>query len=44
VLYERFFASDPLARARTLNAMYPKAELMERVREFLGQPEPREEG
>jgi len=24
VLYERFFASDPLSRARVLNAMYPK--------------------
>jgi len=37
VLYERFFASDPLARARTLNAIYPKEELMERVRAFLSQ-------
>jgi len=36
VIYERFFASDPLARARALNAIYPKGELMERVREFLG--------
>lgn len=36
VLYERFFASDPLSRARTVNAMYPKQELMERVRRFLG--------
>lgn len=36
VLYERFFASDPLTRARTLNAMYPKEEVIERVREFLG--------
>ena len=35
VLYERFFASDPLSRARTLNAMYPKAEVMERVLHFL---------
>jgi 4-hydroxyphenylacetate 3-monooxygenase len=35
VLYERFFASDPLSRARTLGAMYPKQEVMERVREFL---------
>ena len=35
VLYERFFASDPLNRARTLIAMYPKSELIERVREFL---------
>jgi 4-hydroxyphenylacetate 3-monooxygenase len=35
VLYERFFASDPLTRARILNAIYPKDEVMERVREFL---------
>jgi 4-hydroxyphenylacetate 3-monooxygenase len=35
VLYERFFASDPLTRARALNAMYPKAAVMERVRAFL---------
>jgi 4-hydroxyphenylacetate 3-monooxygenase len=35
VLYERFFASDPLTRARALLAMYPKNEMMERVREFL---------
>src|SRR3989454_298067 len=35
VLYERFFASDPLSRARVLNAMYPKDEVMERVRKFL---------
>jgi 4-hydroxyphenylacetate 3-monooxygenase len=35
VLYERFFASDPLSRARTLNAIYPKEEVMERVRDFL---------
>jgi 4-hydroxyphenylacetate 3-monooxygenase len=35
VLYERFFASDPLSRARVLNAMYPKDEVMERVRRFL---------
>src|SRR5947208_3342374 len=34
VLYERFFASDPLSRARVLNAMYPKAEVMERGRQF----------
>jgi 4-hydroxyphenylacetate 3-monooxygenase len=26
VLYERFFASDPLTRARVLNALYPKKE------------------
>jgi len=35
VLYERFFASDPLTRARALYAMYPKEEVVERVREFL---------
>ena len=43
VLYERFFASDPLSRARGLNAIYPKEELMERVRGFLRQAEPRGE-
>jgi 4-hydroxyphenylacetate 3-monooxygenase len=36
VLYERFFASDPLTRARTLVALYPKAEVRERVVRFLG--------
>jgi 4-hydroxyphenylacetate 3-monooxygenase len=35
VLYERFFASDPLTRARALSAIYPKDEMMERVQEFL---------
>ena len=35
VLYERFFASDPLTRARIMNAIYPKQDVMERVREFL---------
>ena len=35
VLYERFFASDPLTRARALAAIYPKGEVMERVLEFL---------
>ena len=35
VLYERFFASDPLTRARIFGAMYPKQEVMDRVREFL---------
>jgi 4-hydroxyphenylacetate 3-monooxygenase len=35
VLYERFFASDPLTRARALNALYPKDAVMRRVREFL---------
>ena len=36
VLYERFFASDPLTRARAMAAIYPKDEVMQRVREFLG--------
>ena len=36
VLYERFFASDPLTRARAMAAIYPKGEMMERVTEFLG--------
>ena len=36
VLYERFFASDPLTRARAMAAVYPKGEVMDRVREFLG--------
>jgi len=36
VLYERFFASDPLTRAQFLYATYPKDEVMERVRAFLG--------
>lgn len=40
VLYERFFASDPLTRARALAAMYPKTTVMERVRDFLRQDEP----
>jgi len=35
VLYERFFASDPLTRARALGAIYPKDEVMERVRDLL---------
>jgi len=35
VLYERFFASDPLTRARFLNAIYPRDEVMARVSEFL---------
>ena len=35
VLYERFFASDPLTRARILNAIYPKKEMIERVVDFL---------
>jgi len=36
VLYERFFASDPLTRARILNAIYPKEEVTKRVLDFLG--------
>jgi 4-hydroxyphenylacetate 3-monooxygenase len=36
VVYERFFASDPLTRARALNALYPDKDIvMERVRRFL---------
>lgn len=34
-LYERFFAGDPLSRARFLYNIYPKQEAMERVRDFL---------
>jgi len=37
VLYERFFASDPLTRARILNQVYPKDEVTRRVREFLAE-------
>ncbi len=36
VLYERFFASDPLTRARALASIYPKQEAMDRVLDFLG--------
>ncbi|HEY8290172.1 MAG TPA: 4-hydroxyphenylacetate 3-monooxygenase, oxygenase component [Acetobacteraceae bacterium] len=36
VLYERFFASDPLTRARALASIYPKKEVTERVLAFLG--------
>jgi 4-hydroxyphenylacetate 3-monooxygenase len=36
VLYERFFASDPLTRARAMAAIYPKGQVMERVLDFLG--------
>jgi 4-hydroxyphenylacetate 3-monooxygenase len=35
VLYERFYARNPLSRARALAAMYPKGEVIERVQEFL---------
>ncbi|MBO0711401.1 MAG: 4-hydroxyphenylacetate 3-monooxygenase, oxygenase component [Acetobacteraceae bacterium] len=37
VLYERFFASDPLTRARALAAMYPNEEVVGRVLAFLRQ-------
>ncbi|MGH7062335.1 MAG: 4-hydroxyphenylacetate 3-hydroxylase C-terminal domain-containing protein, partial [Stellaceae bacterium] len=36
VLYERFFASDPLTRARAIATIYPKQEVMDRVLDFLG--------
>jgi 4-hydroxyphenylacetate 3-monooxygenase len=36
VLYERFFASDPLTRARAIAQIYPKKEVMDRVLQFLG--------
>src|SRR5919109_2524266 len=36
VLYERFFAGDPLNRAQFLYNIYPKESVVERVREFLG--------
>lgn len=36
VLYERFYASDPLTRARALAALYPKKQVMDRVLDFLG--------
>ncbi|MEI7712652.1 MAG: 4-hydroxyphenylacetate 3-monooxygenase, oxygenase component [Rhodospirillales bacterium] len=35
VLYERFFASDPLTRARALAAIFPKQEITDRVLDFL---------
>jgi 4-hydroxyphenylacetate 3-monooxygenase len=35
VLYERFFASDPLTRARALHAIYPKDEIIDRVQRLL---------
>ncbi len=35
VLYERFYASDPLSRARMLASIYPKDDVMERVLAFL---------
>ena len=36
VLYERFYASDPLTRARAMAALYPKQEVIGRVLDFLG--------
>jgi 4-hydroxyphenylacetate 3-monooxygenase len=36
VLYERFFASDPLTRARALGGMFPKQQVTDRVLDFLG--------
>ncbi len=36
VLYERFFASDPLTRAKALASMYPKQQVTDRVLDFLG--------
>jgi 4-hydroxyphenylacetate 3-monooxygenase len=39
VLYERFFAGDPLNRAQFLYNIYPKEPLMERIREFLAHGE-----
>jgi 4-hydroxyphenylacetate 3-monooxygenase len=42
VLYERFFASDPLTRARFLGAIYPRQEVMQRVTDFLARED--EEG
>jgi 4-hydroxyphenylacetate 3-monooxygenase len=36
VLYERFFASDPLTRAKALTAMFPKQQVTDRVLDFLG--------
>jgi 4-hydroxyphenylacetate 3-monooxygenase len=40
VLYERFFASDPLTRARALAAIYPRQETMQRVLDFLNKEDP----
>lgn len=41
VLYERFFASDPLTRAQFLYAVYPKEAMVERIRDFLGREDDR---
>jgi 4-hydroxyphenylacetate 3-monooxygenase len=35
VLYERFFASDPLTRARSLAGLFPKKAVTDRVLDFL---------
>ena len=35
VLYERFFAGDPLSRSQSLYKLYPKDRLMERIWKFL---------
>ena len=35
VLYERFFAGDPLTRARFLGSIYPKEDVIKRVQDFL---------
>jgi 4-hydroxyphenylacetate 3-monooxygenase len=35
VLYERFFASDPLTRARALASMFPRRDVMDQVLTFL---------
>lgn len=35
VLYERFFASDPLTRARVLASIFPRREAMDRVLAFM---------
>ncbi len=40
VLYERFFAADQLARARALNFLYHRDQVMERVRRFLDDESP----
>lgn len=37
VLYERFYAGDPLTRARILNAIYPKQGVIQRALDFLRQ-------
>jgi len=40
VLYERFYASDPLSRARALAAIYPKGDAVRRVLDFLNRDDP----